>query len=181
MRPVTLLAVLLPLVAASAGAQSVVRPGARVRIDAPGITAGPTIATIISASPESLVVAGPDLAPLTVPRGRIETIEVSQGRDRWLGTKHGVVIGVEWGVGLGLLAAVVVKDCTGFGTARTCESLKGDEQAAVVGMTAYAGALYGALIGAIAARERWAPIELMPRASISLREGRTALTWSKSF
>jgi hypothetical protein len=182
MRNSSILAAFLVLVVTATGsAQSVVRPGVRVRIDAPGITAGPTVATIISAGQDSVVIAGPDLAPLAVSRAAIGTIEVSHGRDRWLGAKHGTVVGVEWGLGTGLLLAAVAKDCTGFGSNRSCHSLKGDEQAAVVGMVTYAGAFYGAIIGAIAAREHWEPIQLASRASISLRDGRPALSWSQSF
>ena len=152
-----------------------------MRIDAPGVTAGPTVATIVSASSDSLVIASPDLAPLAIARSSIGTLEFSQGRDRWAGTKHGTLLGVEWGAGLGLLAAVAGKDCKGLGDQRRCESLTGDERAAVLGLCVYAGAFYGAIIGAIASRESWAPLDLASHASINVRDGRPVLSFSRSF
>src|SRR4051812_739502 len=104
MRAITILA-LLSATAVAANAQSVIRTGARVRVDAPAVTGGPTVATIISATPDSIVIASPDLAPLAIARSSIESIELSQGKDRWLGTKHGAVVGVEWGAGVGFLLA----------------------------------------------------------------------------
>lgn len=176
------IAILLLAPCIAAQAQGVIRPGAKVRIEAPGIVAGRTEGTILSATADSLVIAGPALAPLAVSRAMVSSIEVSGGRDRWMGTKKGTVIGAGWGLGLGMIVAMTAENCTGSSTPRSCTPLSSNDRTAIMGVMTYVGAFYGAIIGAIAGRESWTAVDLPARTAIELtHDGRPALSLSASF
>jgi hypothetical protein len=141
------------------------QPGARVRLEAPGILAGRYEGTVLTRTGDTLRVGGPNSQPLTVPIDRLASFEVSRGTSRSLGAKRGVV----WGSAVGLIIAAValpsVQSCD------YCSNTSGDLTSFVLYMTA-SGALYGATIGALIGRERWESFDLAPRPLTGMRAGR---------
>jgi hypothetical protein len=169
MHPRTLMFVLLafarPLHAQLAEAQ----PGARVRLEAPGLLAGRYEGTILTRSGDTLRVGGPNSQPLSVPIDRIAAFEVSRGTSRSLGAKHGAVWGSAVGLLFGLITLPSIRDCDYCGA-----STSGEQTSFVLTMTA-SGALWGAGIGALIGRERWDKFDLAPRPITGLRAGRPSL------
>src|SRR2546423_138876 len=111
-------------------------PGARVRIEAPGILAGRFVGTVLQRSPDTLRVGSPNNMPVDVPIARISSIEISRGSSRLLGTGHGAM----WGGAIGLvigIAGTACGDCYYGGT---------KEEMTV--QSALGGAEVGAIIGA---------------------------------
>src|SRR4051812_17322840 len=71
-----------------------VRPGVRLRITAPGVVADRMVGTLLSRSADTLVIGGPDIAPLSIPLNRVTALEISRGNSR----SQGALRGVKWGV-----------------------------------------------------------------------------------
>jgi hypothetical protein len=183
MRSLTV-AFLLAAIAPLASAQpTIVRPGAKVRIDAPGFTLNRTEGVILTMTPDTITIFGEGLAPLPIPRAAIRELALSSGKDHWLGAQKGTRIGVEWGAGIGIVGAALSDEtCTsGYGAPRTCSPTTFTDRVAVASLVTFAGAFYGAIIGAIAGSERWDSVEMPKRATIGLQNGRPALSWSVSF
>ena len=182
LHPVRRLTILLLLTATALPAQGTeLRPGVRVRFDAPGVVAPGFVGTIISSTPDSLVVATREGTQVRVPTRALTRLEVSRGESRSLGAGKGAL----WGVGIlgggGVIVAMtarkhVVED---FGQSRHDERLDGDEQLAVAAAFAGAGAFYGAIIGAIVGAERWEHFDTSTRVGlVPTRHGvRLALSW----
>lgn len=175
-RPLAL-AILLALVAApapSAAAQSAeprlaeVQPGSRVRVVAPGMLAGRYVATVITRTADSLVLAAPNTVPIRLPLAAITSIEISRGSSRWLGAQRGMAIGTPIGLGLGLLLAAAAADC------HNC-SAAASNRGAWFANGLLSGVFYGAAIGALVGRERWEPFSGPWHTSMQLREGRPSL------
>jgi hypothetical protein len=170
---IMLLASAAPLPAQQAAPEIEVRAGSRVRLDAPGIVGDHLVATVISRTADTLTVASPNASPIAVPTSRITRLEVSRGDSRTAGALHGMKWGVPIGAGFGVLGLFLVDDCETCGT-RT-------NRGAIVPAFAGAGAFYGAIIGAIAQHEQWAPFALTPRVSFDPGTQRGALTLGARF
>jgi hypothetical protein len=100
---------------------------------------------------------------MSIERGSIHRLEISDGRRRNPG--KGALWGAGVGLGLGVLAAVTLDDCT-VGSGRYWFDLcDGDEDVLILGSLA-AGAAWGALIGSFIKSERWVEV---PPASLTLR------------
>ena len=153
---IALLAVARPLHAQLTEAQ----PGARVRLEAPGILAGGYEGTILARTADSIRVGGPNSQPLTLPIDRLTSFEVSRGTSRSLGAKTGVVWGSAVGLILALVALPSIRSCD------YCSDMPGDQTSFVLYMTS-SGALWGAGIGALIGRERWERFDLQ-RTSVVL-------------
>ena len=177
--PAILATVLVALSAAPARAQlTEMQPGARVRIEAPGIVAGRYVGTVLTRGADTVEIGAPGTAPLTVPFSRITSVEVSRGSSRSLGALRGLA----WGVPIGLVVGVVAAAGTDgdpycFDSCTTSGSYK----AGIVAASTLAGALWGAGIGAIVGRERWERFEIAPRSSFDRRNGRTNLGFALAF
>ena len=160
MRPRTLMFALLVFARPAHAQLTEAQPGARVRLEAPGILAGRYEGTVLTRNGDTLRVGGPNSQPITVPIDRLASFEVSRGTSRSLGAKRGVV----WGSGVGLILALValpsLQNCD------YCNNTPGDLTSFVLYLTA-SGALYGAGIGAPIGRERWERYELQ----------RTSVAW----
>ena len=146
------------------------QPGARVRIQAPGIVAGRYVGTVLTRGADSVEVGAPGTAPIRIAFTRITSIEVSRGSSRTLGA----IRGMEWGVPIGLVIGVVAAAGTDddpycFDSCSTSGSYK----AGLIAGSTLAGALWGAGIGAIVGRERWERFDIAPRTSFDFRDGRT--------
>ncbi|MFN2566738.1 MAG: hypothetical protein ABR499_17210, partial [Gemmatimonadaceae bacterium] len=97
----------LPLDAARAQQFSELAPGARVRIQAPGIVAGRYTGTVLSRTTDTLVVASSAAASARVPITALTSVEVSRGRSRSRGALKGIAWGGSIGLGIGLVAAAL--------------------------------------------------------------------------
>jgi hypothetical protein len=154
------------------------QPGARVRIQAPGIVAGRYVGTVLTRGADTVELGAPGTAPIKVPFSRITSIEVSRGSSRALGAVRGVAWGAPIGLVIGVVAAAGTDDdpyC--FDTCSTSGSYK----AGIVAASTLGGALWGAGIGAIVGRERWERFDISPRSSFDLRNGRANLGVALAF
>lgn len=132
------------------------RPGSRVRVEAPGELAGRVEATVLELGRDTLRIARPNGAPVPVPIASITWLAVNRGAGRrasaWTGAKREAIVGL----GFGLLN-VFFSDCGG----RYCDtSYKAGGVAAVTAI----GAAAGALIGASRRGDRWVRLALPPTA-----------------
>ena len=169
MRPRTLMFALLAVARPLHAQLPEAQPGARVRLEAPGIVAGRYVGTVLTRSGDTLRVGGPNSQPLTVPIDRVVAFEVSRGTSRSLGAQRGAV----WGSAVGLVFALVtipsLRDC------EYCGTYTSGEQATFALSMTFSGALWGAGIGALIGRERWDRYDLAPRPITGLRAGRPSL------
>jgi hypothetical protein len=161
----------------AAGQRSEIRPGARIRVAAPGVVAGRLTATVISRGPDTVVVASPDLPSLAIPVSSITSLELSRGSSRAAGAMRGIAWGVPIGLVLGLATTSLADSCGDCG--RT--SLQAPSRVEWVLFNGIGGGMWGALIGAAIGRERWEPFELGRRTSIGLGNGRPTLAVGLSF
>jgi hypothetical protein len=139
-------------------------PGARVRVEAPGILAGRFVGTVLQRSPDTLRVGSPNNMPVDVPIARVSSIEISRGSSRLLGTGHGAM----WGGAIGLVIGIA-------GTASCGDCYFGARKEEMIVQSALGGAELGAIIGAIIGRERWERFNLAPRPALRVYEGRPAI------
>ena len=166
------LVVLLVLPVASASAQplSELAPGARVRVQAPGIVAGRYTGTVLSRTADTLVVASSAAAAVRVPIAALTSVEVSRGRSR----SRGALKGVAWGAPIGLAVGLLLG-----AAASGDEFADGGSRSEFVAASIFSGALWGVIIGAIAGSERWDQYELPRRAALLIpwdpRGGRLGL------
>ena len=142
-------------VSPAAAQVSELRPGAYVRIRAPGVLNGEVECTILARDRDTLRVARPGSAPIVVPLASITRAAVHRGRTRGAGVRKGAKWGAGVGLGLGLFN-IGFSDCSGT----HCET--SDNVAGVAAFTAI-GAGVGALVGTIVRAERWERVELPPR------------------
>jgi hypothetical protein len=123
-------------------------------------------------SPDSLWIrVGSTDGPLvSIDRANIHELQISDGRKRNPG--KGALWGAGVGLGLGVLAAATLDDCT-VGTGRYWFDLcDGEEDILILGSIA-AGAAWGALIGFFIKSERWVTV---PPASLTLRRDRSGIS-----
>ena len=175
------------LIAMQARAQGTeLRPGAKIRVIAPGIVAGRLEGTLLSRTRDSLTIGDPDKAPLSIPLAEITSVEISHGKSRAQGALNGVKWGAAIGAGFGLASMNSIKTCTGspYSTPpnRVCglSPTYADKQE-FVGVMALGGIFYGSIIGAIAGSETWDRFELGTRPTIGMQSGRPALGMSVRF
>jgi len=171
--PVTILASATPLAAQQSAPPIEVRAGSRVRLDAPGVVADRIIGTVIARTPDTLTIANERSSTIAVPVARITHLEVSRGDSRSAGAIHGIKWGAPIGLGVGVLLVALSDDC------KTCNN-----QPSAGGAIAFAtgmGAFWGAVGGAIAQHEQWAPFDLSPRTSFDPVARRGTLGLSARF
>lgn len=131
------------------------RPGARVRITAPGLVADRLEATILSRAGDTIEVASPNLAPIRIPLARTTAIEVSRGRS----AAAGAITGLKWGVGIGAPFGVLAAIGARCQTSR-CNTVTAGDRFAIATMMTASGALWGTAIGAAVGAERWVHVPL---------------------
>jgi hypothetical protein len=140
-----------------------VQPGARVRVEAPGIVAGRYVGTVLTRTADTITVGSPTGAPVVVPTSRLTGLEISRGKSRTAGAVRGMMWGVPIGLAAGLISLGAYEDCSSGGGCGGAET-----KGTLVMLTALSGAAWGAAIGAIVGREAWDSYELGPRASIGV-------------
>jgi hypothetical protein len=131
------------------------RPGAYVRIRAPGVLAGEFEGAILNRGHDTLLVARTGAAPVAVPLGSITNAAVYRGRTRGAGAREGAKWGAGAGLGLGLFNV-------GFSERSGAHYETGYHVVGVAAFTA-TGACVGALVGGIVRGERWERVQLPPR------------------
>jgi hypothetical protein len=170
---------IVPALALSARAQlTELQPGARVRIQAPGIVAGRFAGTVLTRTADTLVIGAPNATPVRVPIDRISSAEVSRGSSRSLGALRGVEWGAPIGLVLGLAAAATT---TSADYCFDCTSHDNSYRTGLITEGVLGGALWGAGIGALIGRERWDRFDVAPRTSLDLRRGRASLGFAVGF
>lgn len=99
---------------------------------------------------------------VSIERADIRQLQISDGRRRNPG--KGALLGAGVGLGVGVLAAATLDDCT-VGTSRFWFDLcEGEEDVLILG-SMVAGAAWGALIGMFIKSERWVDV---PPAALTL-------------
>ena len=161
-------AVMLVPFSAAASQIAELRPGAYVRIRAPGVIGGEAEGVILSRDHDTVVVARPGAVPVAVPLAAITRASVFRGRTRGAGARKGAKWGTGVGFGLGSLN-VVFSDCSG----EHCQT--SDKVAGAAAFTAI-GAGVGALVGTVVRADRWERLQLS-RSAASLRVA-TTFGWS---
>jgi hypothetical protein len=164
MRLATLGIALLACASVLQAQSSELQPGARVRLEAPGITAARLTGTILSRAGDTLLVGGPNVAPIRVPLTSISSLEVSRGSSRMEGAKRGIA----WGLPIGLVFGTIVAisaDCN------SCLNPPTDTERADFALAStVSGVVWGAGIGALIGRERWERFDVNPRVSFTARD-----------
>ena len=152
------------------------RPGARVRIQAPGIVARNFEGTVLTRTADTIVVGSPSTIPVALPIARISSVEISRGISRG----DGAIRGMKWGVPIMAAFGAMIAAAGNDGNCSTCDITFGEGVAvtAVFGLT---GAFYGAGIGAIVGHERWEQFDLTPRTSLQLNSGRIGVSLQLGF
>jgi hypothetical protein len=135
-----------------------VQPGARVRVDAPGIVAGRYVGTVLTRNDDTFTIGNPTGPPISVPLARIRSLEISRGKSRADGAIRGMLWGAPIGAVSGAFAGAFSDSC------ETCAD-KTSTGEAILLFTA-SGVLWGAGIGAIVGRERWERFDLPVRTSL---------------
>jgi hypothetical protein len=111
----------------------------------------------------------------SLPVARVQSIDVSQGRDRWRGTGIGVLAGVAFG----LVMSTMSPECDDYGNGVDCRS-NGTRPSSnqYVQENIGIGVLLGASIGAAVGVERWERIMARPRVSVAPAAGGLGLRLS---
>ena len=150
------------------------QPGARVRVQAPGIVAGRYVGTVLVREPGMLRLGGPDAAPIDVPIDRITSLEISKGKSRLAGAGRGIKWGLPIGLAFGLISASTASEESRIywdGGYQKDTVSKGE----IVALFSFAGAFWGAAIGALIPKEQWAHFDLAPRTGFDERRQRMQL------
>jgi len=142
-----------PLGAQNAAPLAEVQPGARVRIEAPGVVAGHFVGTVLSRTVDSVHVGSQTSAPITLALSQITSLEVSRGNSR----VGGMLRGLAWGAPLGLAFAAMA-------TTSSCHSVCSvPDSRKLVRIFAVSGVVWGAGFGALIGHERWGPLQPVSR------------------
>jgi hypothetical protein len=182
MRQQLAVAVLLLSVAfAPLSAQSIVRtgqwaevqPGARVRIQSPGIVAGKYVATVLARTTDTITVGSPSSAPIAIPIAQITSIEISRGKSRTRGAVRGIQWGAPIGLGLGVLSMSAFQSCDG------CDQVY--SEGGWVALSTLSGVFYGSIIGALVGREHWESYSVPQRAALGVTRGGASLAMRFTF
>ncbi|HEY5547225.1 MAG TPA: hypothetical protein VIK50_14325 [Gemmatimonadaceae bacterium] len=100
----------------------------------------------------------------TVPLSRVQSLDVSHGRDRW----RGAGVGALAGVALGLLISMEPPLCDGQGNGIDCRrDGTTPSTAQYVGDNIGIGVFVGAIVGAAIGVERWERLMTRPRMSVA--------------
>jgi hypothetical protein len=135
--------------------------GSRVRITAPVFGGKKQVATVVSSTPDSLVLRqGASTAYLSVAKSDITGLEVSRGTHtrKGRGALLGLLIGAGTGAAVGAATYKKPKPCEGF--ACFGEMFGPSSRSFNTGMGASIGGLLGAAVGALVgmnARDSWVP------------------------
>jgi hypothetical protein len=156
-----------PLGAQGSLALAEVQPGARVRVEAPGIVAGKYVGTVLARRADTLTLGNPSGAPVVLPLGAIRSLEISRGKSRSAGAVRGMMWGAPIGAAVGAFGIATAEECS------ACFEAPGDAE--TFAAFTVAGLLWGAGIGAIVGRERWDRFDLPVRTALRVGPRSAAL------
>ena len=143
--------------------------GARVRVHVPSL-ARRGMEAVVAGSGDTLVLVV-NGARLRIPAAEVQRLELSRGRSRADGARTGVLWGAAIGAAVGAASTSQARDTLGgCYLEQRCDDPTIGERLEYVGMATIGGAMWGALVGAIAGRERWDPIPV-PRVAVTPRRG----------
>ncbi len=140
-----------PVVTVAAQEPLPLHSGDRIRATVPGVSPGPLVGTVVAFQTDSLIVQG-GTSTWHLSLASLTHLDVSQGQ-----RSHALL-----GAGIGLLVGAGA----GVLIASDCDTVEGpfatQGQCTAVGAAVFggAGALVGALTGALARTERWAQVPL---------------------
>ncbi len=135
------------------------RPGVRVRIEAPGEIAGRLTGLVVARSADSLTVSQSDATPLTVAIAKVSTLQISRGKSRTRGALKGIIWAAPTGLAMGFTP---IGDATCSGVPTRCVPVS--RRSWVVTMVT-GSVVIGAGVGALVGSERWVQAAL-PRVSL---------------
>ncbi len=147
----TVILTVAPVVTVAAQQPLPLHPGDRIRAMVPSLSSGPLVGTVVAFQTDSLIVQG-GTSTWHLSLASLTHLDVSQGR-----RSHALL-----GAGIGLLVGAAV----GVLIASDCDTVEGpfatQGQCTAVGAAVFggAGALVGALTGALARTEQWAQVPL---------------------
>jgi hypothetical protein len=165
---------MLSMFAVGAGAQvPAMAPGSRLKVE---MTDRPKVeGTLMSQTPDSLVIAANGALITAVPTANVGRISSTMGRSHGAGAWKGTKIGVMVGGGLGVLAGLAVMTDNSLDNASEAPLFFGLLGAAE-------GAFYGVIIGAIAGSQDWKPVYERPyRVTLAPAPGSVRLGLSYKF
>jgi hypothetical protein len=176
MRLITLMVsslIVAPLATIASQQSPAVKAGDRVRVIAPSVSGSPFVGTLVALEADSLVVHD-TVNTWRLSLASVEQVDLSRGRK-----SHALL-----GAGIGLLVGAGVGALAGS----SCEQVMYDTgitqgECIAIGAAAFgaAGALLGAVTGALVRTERWAQVPLdRLKVSLAPANGR-ALTFSVAF
>lgn len=139
------------LLSQTAGAQDVVQPGARVRIEGTSLPGDRLVGTVLSRTADSLEIAVSGAVRARIPFSAIEQLEISRGSTRRAGAVKGMKIGL---IVMGVGGAIVASSIMGASDAE-CQGDCGALAASFLAVALIEGAALGAGIGAIVKAESW--------------------------
>lgn len=149
--------------------------GARVRVQAAGMRA---VGTVQEVRGDTLVMLGADMRPITLARGDLNRVWVSEGR-------RSTGAGIGRGLGLGLLIGGVTGAVLGIADGDDEDGFIAltAEEKAMAGFVALggAGALVGAIAGAALPGERWKRVDRRTLAVRPSAGGGVTFALSRSF
>jgi hypothetical protein len=150
--PLLLIGVGAPIPLAAQAADNLLTPGTRIRVEAPTISEGRRAGSLESIDATAIHLTLEDGGSLTVPRGAVESIDVSAGRrSHWVR-----------GAGIGALVGLVFS-----GTVAIIGASQGDDEltsldnamyGAFIVVTTAGSAVVGAITGAFIRTEQWKPV-----------------------
>ena len=150
----TLLLAALPLV--TGGAQRAeLRPGARVRLQAPGVVAGTLEGVILDVRQDTMTFAPLRGSPMPIALSMVTAAEVYRGKSSRSGMKSGALLGGGIGLALGVMSASFSDKAPGA----SASSDAGTRVGGTVVITVF-GAGLGALIGNSRGGEQWVRLTL---------------------
>jgi hypothetical protein len=154
-----------PLAAVASQEPAVINPGDRVRVTAPSVLGGPFAGTVLTRDPDSLVVQG-GTETRRLPLASITRLDLSRGRK-----SHTLL-----GAGVGFLVGAGVGGALFASDPYSCDEVH--SACIVLGAVALgaAGALVGAVTGALVRTERWAEVPLERLRLSLIPDGGRALT-----
>src|SRR5437764_1277057 len=141
----TLLSLANPARAQDAMQLSELRPGVRIRLEAPGSVAGLMTATVTSRSRDTITIADENVAPLAVPLSHVTRVDISRGKSH----SAGAVLGMKWGLAIGVPVGILAA------ASPDCEGCVKTSAAEWIALSVLDGVALGAGIGALVGRENW--------------------------
>ena len=148
------LLVTLPLVTVDAQ-RAELRPGARVRIVAPGVVAGRVEGVILGVQNDTMTFAPLQGAPLPIAVAMVTEAQVYRGKSSRAGLKSGAMLGGGIGLALGVLSASFSDSPSG----ESGSSSAGTRVGGAIAITVF-GAGLGALIGNGRGGDNWVRLTL---------------------